>query len=645
MKTRDTESWDRYWKSGRGAACQADDDGLYAGVINDRWTRLFSSLDGPNRILDLACGNGALARIAARSDSASQIEMHCVDAASIRPDFSEPGADLSRCRQYPKTRNEQLPFAARMFDGCVSQYGFEYGEPESTVTEVARVLKPGGWVHLICHWAAGDIARDADDEVRRGHRLRALQLPERIAALVQLQQQGGQYIPQSHQRTWHLPEALRLKQGLAEGFSIARSTPQQATGNLGLFLHNLAHLYQHREQHPAELMAQKMRECDEELRHHLHRLEALAGAALTREDVDRLRTLLDRHGIRVHTEDLLREPATDRIVGIEFHAGGRAAPAHSAGIGHHPGAPHWSEYWQGGSATTFGAGRFEQHYDDTVESFWRERVAALPDDTRIVDLGCGNGAVVAMLAKFADQLDRRWTLIGVDAADVQAGKVIALSNLERAHIEILSRTPMESTGIEAASVDLVAGTFGLEYGDPAGTIAELTRITRPGGGVAAIFHHPDSAVSVQARENVRAVDRLLDELRFPQLIAAIVRSRFGQRPGPDDAAEAEVATIVSELEAGGPGSYPLQVARHFLSAAEPQGGILDDRLRFVEQFTRSLQAWRDRMNDMAEATMDAPQFERWLGQLRAGGFSNLDVGTLRHSHGGLLGRTLVARRD
>lgn len=319
MNSSPKEAWDRYWKDGRGAACQSDDEGLYEGAIGEYWQQLFSGLPGSSRVVDLACGNGALAGAAARAGAS--LTMYCVDAAAIRPEFRAAPATHTQARFYPTTPIERLPFAADMFDGCVSQYGAEYGDLQACASEIARVLKPGAWLRWICHWREGDIARDADDEARRAALLEQLQLPGRIARLIEHQVRQGRYIADSHRKTWHLPEARRVKQGLAEGFRIARATPQNANGNLGLFLHNLAHLYQHREQYPVDQALARMRECGDELQRHRERLEALVAAALTPERLDGLRTWLGSAGLPMTDARELRSGDGARCLGMEIRAG------------------------------------------------------------------------------------------------------------------------------------------------------------------------------------------------------------------------------------------------------------------------------------------------------------------------------------
>jgi SAM-dependent methyltransferase len=51
---------------------------------------------------------------------------------------------LQQIEFHPTVRMEELPFKNETFDLVISQYGLEYGNPREVLTEVTRVLKPGG---------------------------------------------------------------------------------------------------------------------------------------------------------------------------------------------------------------------------------------------------------------------------------------------------------------------------------------------------------------------------------------------------------------------------------------------------------------------------------------------------------------------
>ena len=637
-----TEAWDRYWRDGRGAACQADPTGRYHGIVASTWQRIFSALPPGCRILDLATGNGAVPALAVDTLSAGQLpcRFHGTDTAAIRPALSRYPREGIECRWHPRTDNASLPFAAGMFDGVVSQYGAEYGDLEASIGEAVRVLRDDGWLHWVCHWRDGALAVDAADEAGRAARLRALELPARIASLVKRQQHGGKYISDSHRRTWHLPEAVRVKQGLAEGFRLADAAPGKPRGNLGLFLHNLGHLYQHREAHSVAEMLDRMTECDEELRVHQHRLEALVDAAVDDSRLARIRNALAHHGFELRGAEKLEEPATGRVVGIHLHAE-PAEQVRSTGATPDPSAAvrdarHWSEYWREGAETTFGEGRFASGYDDEIRGFWQAAVRALPDRARIVELGAGNGAVSRMIAETGGKLQRRWHITALDLAEI--ADPASDSAPPGTILEMRGHTPMEATGLADDSVDLVCGNFALEYGRAPETVAEIARVLRSGGQLKAVMHHPESSVVRQARVNREAISELLEKHRLDREIARMIRA-------PEAAMDLRRRLEALADGSGPAGDYPARIVRHFLDAADSSTGTISERLDFVERFSAALRAYRLRMADMQQATLDAAAFSALCALLRDAGFDEPFDDVLRGRDDSLLGRTLFAVRQ
>lgn len=318
----DTSIWNRYWQADRGAACQADDRGLYTGVVAGAWKAFANQLCPGSRVLDLATGNGAVPELLVESIRPDQtpVTIFGVDRAVIHPRQHGSREIGIECRWFPHTPIEALPFAANMFHAVTSQYGVEYGDLELAIAEAARVLRPGGHLQWICHVRSGHLARDAKEEAKRARSLISLRLPEKVANLVRIQVRNGRFIDDSHRATATTPEARSVGTGLREGFRISGSKPGAPNGNLGLVIHNLAHLYQHRERHPVELVLEKLDELAEEIEVHAGRLEALYAAAL---DADRMRLLLSRleaAGLAIGAGPENLESDTGRIVGIRVTA-------------------------------------------------------------------------------------------------------------------------------------------------------------------------------------------------------------------------------------------------------------------------------------------------------------------------------------
>jgi ubiquinone/menaquinone biosynthesis C-methylase UbiE len=93
-----------------------------------------------SEILDFGCGAGDLSARLAQQDcrvTGTDISAAMLNVARQR----SPGTFIQL-----DSVNPVLPFAAGSFDGCIASSVLEYvPQPQVTLTEIARVLKPGGY--------------------------------------------------------------------------------------------------------------------------------------------------------------------------------------------------------------------------------------------------------------------------------------------------------------------------------------------------------------------------------------------------------------------------------------------------------------------------------------------------------------------
>jgi len=94
------------------------------------------------RVLDVGSGPGALTAELVRrtgAEAVSAVEPSASFAAAVRERL--PGVDVRR------SAAEQLPFPDRSFDAMTFTYLLRYvQDPQATLTELARVVRPGGKV-------------------------------------------------------------------------------------------------------------------------------------------------------------------------------------------------------------------------------------------------------------------------------------------------------------------------------------------------------------------------------------------------------------------------------------------------------------------------------------------------------------------
>lgn len=151
--------WDGYWRTGHTHSCSASGVPVTHAEF---WRAFFADCRPGARVLDLACGAGAVAMLAREADRGFVITG--VDfATAIKP--------IDGVNLVLGAPAEELPFPDAAFDVVVSQYGFEYADQERAALELVRVLAPGGEAALIVHASEGPPVQDITGRLARGRRM------------------------------------------------------------------------------------------------------------------------------------------------------------------------------------------------------------------------------------------------------------------------------------------------------------------------------------------------------------------------------------------------------------------------------------------------------------------------------------------
>lgn len=146
---RARDAWTAYWQEPGSSHCTSGAPAIWE-MLAAHWSSFARALRPGDRVLDLGCGAGAVARflLATRGDT----HVTGVDFARL-PFVIDHQVEL-----LSDTAMESLPFADASFAAAVSQFGFEYGQTSETVAELARVLVPRARLSLLVHRADSSIA-------------------------------------------------------------------------------------------------------------------------------------------------------------------------------------------------------------------------------------------------------------------------------------------------------------------------------------------------------------------------------------------------------------------------------------------------------------------------------------------------------
>ncbi len=328
----------------------------------------------------------------------------------------------------------------------------------------------------------------------------------------------------------------------------------------------------------------------------------------------------------------------------------------------------WSRFWERGSLTTF-EGHFRENYDAEIRDFWRGEFARLADGAVIVDLATGNGALALLAAQYAREASsekeaRHFSITGVDSAAIDVRRLRAAWPALAADfdaVKLVGGTPLEATGLPDDSVDLVISQYGFEYGDTAAGSREAARILRPGGRLAMILHHEESAILAQAREGLRQVTLCLEEERFLALTRRMLKLFRGLKPGQGPAGlnwspgalkvREELNSAAARLEQYARRPEVRAADAGFIEFLVPSGLRLLEQGRSLEPHAieaawaaieAEVAAYRLRMADLVSAALGAAGMERIRDELAAAGFEGISLQPFNYGDSTLLGWALTA---
>lgn len=134
-----------------------------------------------------------------------------------------------------------------------------------------------------------------------------------------------------------------------------------------------------------------------------------------------------------------------------------------------------------------------------LDAHWSWFTVSLPANARLLDLGCGAGAVGrALLAARGDM-----HVTGVDFAKVPLRL--------QPHFELLSDTAMESLPFADGSFAAATSQFGFEYADTERAAMEMARVLASRAPFSFLVHHAGSSIVAAERARLAALRTLLDQ--------------------------------------------------------------------------------------------------------------------------------------
>ena len=267
---RALQDWQRFWQDAGIDGCTATLPPAVAASISGGWQALLSCVPPAMRLLDVACGRGAILALA-RAQGFTEV---CgVDLVAI--DSADPaitgGVDAAH-----------LPFADQSFDIVTSQFGIEYAGLAAAGLEAARVARHHLW--LLLHAAEGPIAAQAREQLDQLGWLR--------------DEEGAFALIRAHASAPDASASARL-QALRVRLVARAETAENTTLLEGLW-HNIGEMLNGDASRAAGMVS--------ELEAYATRLTTMAAAAPTADATQQLRASLEGHGWQVEIRNEGQQP-------------------------------------------------------------------------------------------------------------------------------------------------------------------------------------------------------------------------------------------------------------------------------------------------------------------------------------------------
>ncbi|WP_157953990.1 class I SAM-dependent methyltransferase [Microbulbifer sp. A4B17] len=299
------EQWTNFWLQGFPTSFAQVLPDSYIGATGNYWRSAVSSLNPGDKVLDIACGNGAVALLIADEalKNGKELEIHAADAAQIQPLSTNKNPKqlkaLKKLRFHSKTPSENISSIGKNFNLITSQFGFEYSNTGKTAENIYLTLDSGGIFKAICHKTNSKPYSDCTDEVAAYELSKnKLDIPHKIKSLLS----EFENTQTSHQLELNLKrvETQRKLGVLISSIESLIATHPRAA--ITAFIRNSTEAFLQRKLLSGkETKSQFVDFLETELKHAGRRSKDQLNAALSKEDIEKLLSKFSDLGMKTIT--------------------------------------------------------------------------------------------------------------------------------------------------------------------------------------------------------------------------------------------------------------------------------------------------------------------------------------------------------
>ena len=318
----------------------------------------------------------------------------------------------------------------------------------------------------------------------------------------------------------------------------------------------------------------------------------------------------------------------------------------------------WDNYWSQGNIHSLSTA-FSGNYEGAIAEFWKQIFTSLPEQSVILDVGTGNGAIAFLAAEASLRDNKKFKIYAMDLADIDPAKAADL-HPELApllkQIEFLGKTSVTELPYSDQQFDFIMGQYSIEYTPIAKTLAELRRILKPSGKMAFAVHHQESVVMATTRDELKQAEILFEQtklfIRAKSLVKAMgdntsKKQKASLRANPitekkRNALNKAFAEASAEVEKRIDGNFLLTAIDYIKQVFAPTNNqTMKQKLEYLSSSQQIIKANQKRLEDLFQACFSNEDIELFIKLCEKHQFSEPKFSSFINEDGHLLAWKLL----
>jgi len=317
-------------------------------------------------------------------------------------------------------------------------------------------------------------------------------------------------------------------------------------------------------------------------------------------------------------------------------------------------AEKWSQYWRHDTITTLGD-MFTNNYDLSIADFWNQELKG--DFESVIDLACGNGALVWLANEILNKNGDVTSITGVDVADIDPFQVLNRDRKEFPRVRFIGNTSIEDLPFEDGTINVAISQYGLEYSNLEKTIAEISRVLKPSGKMCFIIHDENSAIlklstlymeqyktvlnDIKIHEKFLELDSLVGGATDMRKISG--KPKIRKKRAEIDGLSNQIKLIMKEVN--NPSVLERYLAPMYEAFSTDALQRKVNRKKRVLSAKESLVEYIGRIEDLSSAALSESELKSLLLLIENEGFTNSENRNLEYKEHNNMGTILVAQRS